>query len=450
LTGKPSSSAPAGRSASIDDGPNFAESFTVKRRAAVSIAELLADGIPVHPTEAVALVRRLCTTAEDRPPRVSHPTDIVLLADGELLTGTARERGAPAAAVLAALLQALIGRAPLGHRASTALKEVAARALGVAGTEGFESVLAFADALQRFEGADPREDLRALFARWRAICDLGKDLPEAAQTVQLVMLDATGSTRRSVVVRKPDRRRYERVVFGAATPRAALIGAPVPPASTTLRALSFVESRRVRELALASAVLLTVVPAGWWFAGALPSRESATVALDLPPVKPAPPMFSTPVPPDISFAVKPELVSTVEPAMERAVRLAPEPRPAKPLPRRTLAPIPSPFWFPGGKRIGYSRGSVLEIVDVKNGRKRAFSTPRRSRIGSVVVSPDGRRLVFNAGGEGAWLLDLSKDDRKQMRRLLADPSARLFVWSPDGKRLAYYSRRHRDWRIIQQ
>ena len=404
----------------------------------------------MQPTEAVAIIRRLCVTAEDRPPRVSHPTDVVLLADGELLPGTARERGAPAAAVLAALLQALIERAPLGHRASPALCEVAARALGVAGTEAFESVAAFARALQPFEGADPTEDLRALFARWRAICDLGKDLPEAVQTVQLVVRDAAGSARRSVVVRKPDRRRYERVVLGADIPRATFIGSAAPPASATRRARAFVDSRRVRELAVASAVLLTVVPAGWWFAGALPRRASATVMLDLPPVEPPAPLFTTPTQPDISFALKPELVSTVAMAVQSGEPLAPARRPAKPLPARTRAPIPSAFWFPDGKRIGYSRGSVLEIVDVKNGRKRAFSTPRRSRIGSVVVSPDGRRLVFNAGREGAWLLDLSKDDRKQMRPLLADPSARLFVWSPDGKRLAYYSRRHKDWRIVQQ
>jgi hypothetical protein len=119
----------------------------VKRRAAVSIAELLADGVPVHPTEAVAIVRRLCATADDQPPRVSHPTKIVLLAEGTLLTGTGRERGAPATAVLATLLQALVDRAPLGHRPPAGLSEVAARALGVPGTVGFETAAAFSQAL---------------------------------------------------------------------------------------------------------------------------------------------------------------------------------------------------------------------------------------------------------------------------------------------------------------
>jgi hypothetical protein len=129
----------------------------------------------------------------------------------------------------------------------------------------------------------------------------------------------------------------------------------------------------------------------------------------------------------------------------RATRLAP-----KASMRRVRRSVPSAFWFPDGKRIGYNRGKTLEIVEVKNGRTRSFSTPRHSQIGMVAVSPDSRRLVFNAGREGAWLLDLSKDDLKQMRQLIADPSVRSFVWSPDGKRVAYYSRQKRNWQVVQR
>ena len=102
----------------------------MKRRAAVSIAELLADGVPVHPSEAVAIVRRVCASADDHPPRVSHATDIVLVADGELVTGTGRLRRQPVTLLLAALLRSLLDRSPLGHRASPALSEVVARGLG--------------------------------------------------------------------------------------------------------------------------------------------------------------------------------------------------------------------------------------------------------------------------------------------------------------------------------
>ena len=111
--------------------------------------------------------------------------------------------------------------------------------------------------------------------------------------------------------------------------------------------------------------------------------------------------------------------------------------------------MPRPFWFPDGKRMGYSRGNVLRIVEVKNGRTREFSTPRRSRIGAIAVSPDNHRIVFRTGREGTWLLDLSRDGAKQMRQISVDPSARSFVWSPDGKRLAYYNHRRQSW-IIQE
>ncbi len=455
----------------------------------MSIAELLADGVPVHPAEAVAVVRRVCASANDRPPRVSHPTEIVLLADGGLLTGTGRERRLPATAVLAALLRALLAHAPLGHRAPPALCDVIAGHLAVLEPEEAQSARALADALQPFEGPDPLVDLRLLFARWRALCDLGRDLFEEIATPQVVVLDATESIGRSVVVPKPDRRRYERVAMSPANaPDAvlrieslapALRKRPLSPGAAEIRraiacahdALAWPQHRRgVRELALASALLMTVVPTGWWLAGSFPMRSprSSEVPDALAAHAAVREMPETSI--DPLFLVRPELISAR--VSEFAPSTSPEAAPvtsvAMPPPTAVVAdfsppnkrstkapvrgrrPMPSAFWFPDGKRIGYKRGSVLEIVDVKSGRTKAFSTPRRSRIGMVAVSPDGRRLVFNAGREGAWLLDLAKDDRQQMRRLITDPSVRSFVWSPDGKRLAYYSRRKGDWQVIQR
>ena len=475
----------------------------MKRRAAVSIAELMADGVPVHPAEAVALVRRLCASADDLPPRVSHPTEIVLLGDGELLTNTVRERRLPAAAVLATLLGELLDHAPLGHRAPAALSQVVAQYLQVLSPAAAPSVRSLADALRPFEGPDPKDDLRALFTRWRAVCDLGSDLPEACQTTPLVLLDATGNTRRSVIVRKPDRRRYERVALARADALEAVIrmnGAD--PASRSVafvvgaaeirRALrraqeSFSQGHRrrgARELAIASALVLTVVPTAWWMASPAPARsESAATGPAVTVAHAALRELAPSTLPDALLPGRPELISVREadfglsepPAAPvsivdapvaamldhslnrastrapvaadfvRATRLAP-----KASMRRVRRSVPSAFWFPDGKRIGYNRGNTLEIVEVKNGRTRSFSTPRHSQIGMVAVSPDSRRLVFNAGREGAWLLDLSKDDQKQMRQLIADPSVRSFVWSPDGKRLAYFSRQKRNWQVVQR
>jgi hypothetical protein len=530
--------------------------FDVKRRAAVSIAELLADGVPVHPSEAVAIVRRLCASVDDHPPRVSHATDIVLLADGELFTGTGRLRRQPVTLLLAALLRSLLDRAPLGHRTSPALNDVVARGLGLRGATRFQSAEAFADALHEFEGSDPKAELRALFARWRAVCDLANDLPEATQTVQLVMLDATRSARSSVVVRKPDRRRHERVAFRADPVDAAMVANLSGPATESYGAIADADGPiRVRELAMASVLLLLMVPAGLWFGSSLtqlvrptvtavqpgvivggpdvaleggweapvaaPLSNVALMAVDTsaPLVEPWRSMQAE----TVSFRDTPVGSSTfrrkarartpaknffLQPAPDgkriafasdrggtRAVYVADRDgknirrvsgigvaqRPSWSPDSRRLAferaghrgawnlwtvelatgdlrqvsfdktGRPSGVsWFPKGKRLGYSHGTEFRIVDLKNGRTQRFAAPRRSRIGASAVSPDGRRIVFRAGAEGTWLLDLSNRGREQMRRILADPSARAFSWAPDGKQLAYFSPRKGDWIVIPQ
>ena len=200
----------------LPGGPPVMASFSqlgtaVKRRAAVAIAELMADGVPVHPAEAVALVVD-CALADDLRPASATRRRLFFSP-----TGVAHEYSSrtalPAAAVLATLLGELLDHAPLGHRASATLSRVVVRYLEVLSPAAAPSVRSLSDALQPFEGPDPTNDLRALFTRWREVCDLGSDLPEANQTTPLVLLDATGNTRRSVIVRKPDRRRYDRVVL---------------------------------------------------------------------------------------------------------------------------------------------------------------------------------------------------------------------------------------------
>ena len=47
-------------------------------------------------------------------------------------------------------------------------------------------------------------------------------------------------------------------------------------------------------------------------------------------------------------------------------------------------------------------------------------------------------------GDGAWMLDLADG---KMQKVLDDPTAEEFAWSPDGTRVAFHSRRDRQWGI---
>ncbi len=60
------------------------------------------------------------------------------------------------------------------------------------------------------------------------------------------------------------------------------------------------------------------------------------------------------------------------------------------------------------------------------------------------VSPDGRHVVFQVDGHGAWVLDL---DGGSMLCALTDPSAEQFAWSSDGRRFVFYSRRTGEWGV---
>ncbi|HEX2453299.1 MAG TPA: helix-turn-helix domain-containing protein [Vicinamibacterales bacterium] len=102
-------------------------------------------------------------------------------------------------------------------------------------------------------------------------------------------------------------------------------------------------------------------------------------------------------------------------------------------------------WFPDGKRIAYSRGDRVVVLDVANGRERTYASPRAGKaVRSPAVSPDGRRVMFQVQHDGAWLLDLTDGS---MLKVLSDPSADNYSWSPDGHRVAYQSQRSGEWGV---
>jgi hypothetical protein len=102
-------------------------------------------------------------------------------------------------------------------------------------------------------------------------------------------------------------------------------------------------------------------------------------------------------------------------------------------------------WFPDGRRIAYSHEDRLVVHDLETGEERVFPSPLEGRqVRTPAVSPDGRRIVFQVDRDGTWLLDLPGG---RARRVLEDPTAEEFTWAPDGKRLAYHSRRTGIWGV---
>lgn len=102
-------------------------------------------------------------------------------------------------------------------------------------------------------------------------------------------------------------------------------------------------------------------------------------------------------------------------------------------------------WFPDSMRYAFSHDDRLIIADRAGRETATFTSPIAGRlVRTPAVSPDGGRIIFQVFRDGAWLLDLESG---QMRRILDDATAEEFAWHPDGRHVAYHSRRDGEWRI---
>ncbi|HEX4913467.1 MAG TPA: hypothetical protein VFV51_05905 [Vicinamibacterales bacterium] len=102
-------------------------------------------------------------------------------------------------------------------------------------------------------------------------------------------------------------------------------------------------------------------------------------------------------------------------------------------------------WFPDGRSLAYSHDQQLIISHLDGRKSVVIASPIRGRlVRTPAVSPDGRVVVFQVYKDGVWLFDVAS---RTTRRILDDPTAEEFAWSPGGDRIAYHSRRDGAWKI---
>ena len=98
---------------------------------------------------------------------------------------------------------------------------------------------------------------------------------------------------------------------------------------------------------------------------------------------------------------------------------------------------------PDGKKVAYAKswggGAEVFVMDLATGdRVNVSRTPGRSS--APAWSPDGARIVFVSGRDGAQELWTVAPDGSGAKRATQSGGAKPFnpAWSPDGKEIAYY------------
>ena len=110
-------------------------------------------------------------------------------------------------------------------------------------------------------------------------------------------------------------------------------------------------------------------------------------------------------------------------------------------------------WSPDGKYLAVTTfdgiegrdGIFMEIINVKNGRKKRLLPPSQFRDFHPTWSPDGKRLLFFSNRSGNLDVWSVKSNGTDLRQLTTDPMEDLYgTWSPDGTQIAFLSTRSKE------
>jgi hypothetical protein len=420
----------------------------------VSIADLILDGVPIQPSEAVAVVRTLCALVAAGPSQgVPATKQVFIHADGAITVKPEHRddevTSESPVKSLATLLRSMLDRAPLGRGPSAELAQLVVCA-GMLRKAAFESPDAFSEALAPFGGPDACADIRALFDRW-AMAPLLAGSPEGtlrlAPSAEVIVLADTAP----IGIRpKPDRRRSARVSEPTNPDDGQQEMAPLANLSERANAASggTIRTRASRPagvLAIAALVLALLLPTIW---------RAVKTTSGIPAAVISEPNVS-------SFAVRQldDRQDTTSPTDASAHQRSPHRATRRPLTTRGATTRVPDAQRVLEESVSFDSDSSPVFVRVSDGvsdatMQRADDDLRVMRIidggaqsYNMTRSPDGRAIAFDSDRDGVRGVYVVDSTGTHVRRVSGDGFAALPTWSPDGTRLAFIRTSETDQRV---